>query len=216
MAITYPRELPSYRLVTATFTLMDAVTSFGSAKGGVINRVQTAIPFWSFEAETVPMWPREKGVWTAWKASLQGGLKTFVAYDPTRSPPLAYPDVTAPTQIKSGWNGTATVTNIGTGGAVSLSGLPASYKVSVGDRISLEQGGLIGYFEVLENATATSGGVVTLTVAPFLQLMGFSTAAVARLWQPKAKFIIDWESWSNPVPVGLSSISFKAVQAVAG
>lgn len=214
MAISYPRELPDYKLVKATFNLVSPVASVTSHAGNKVNLSQIVDPTWTLDVQTVPMWAQDKRAWSAWKQSLRGGLRQFVAYDPSRNPPAAYPNATTPAQIGAAWTGTATVTSLGLSGALGLSALPAGYKATAGDRVSLEQSGAIGYYEILEDATANGDGAVTLTVAPFLHTSVFTTAAVARLWQPKAKFVIDWQSWTDETSVELSAISFRAFQRV--
>jgi len=212
MAIIFPRSLPDYNLTRGTIRLVDPVASSASHAGAKLNLSRVADPAWIFEAETMQLWDAERRPWTAWKNSLRGGLRQFVAYDITRKP-LAYPSAQAAADISVGWDGTATVSNLGLSGELGLSGLPSTYQVSVGDRIGLEEGGAYGYYEVIEDAAAVAGAV-TVTVAPLLHLSIFTNAAVARLWLPLAKFVLDWQSWSEETIGGPSSISFTAYQRV--
>lgn len=212
MTITYPRELPDYKLVRATFKLIDGTVSSVSHKGSKINISQIADPTWTLDIETRPMWDHERRVWAVWKNSLRGGLREFVAYDKTRRP-LAYPSARNPGDISAGWDGTANVTSLGEAGLLSLSGLPLNYVVSIGDRIGLEEGGAYGYYEVLEEVVAVAGSV-TVAVVPFLHTGIFTTAATARLWDAKCKFRIDWQSWNEETVGGLSPVSFTAYQRV--
>lgn len=145
---------------------------------------------------------------------MRGGLKDFTAWDLNRSWPLAYPTAGASIDISAGWDGTATVASIGTGGAISLSGLPTTYKAKVGDRMGLNEtvSGITyyGYFELLEDATA-SGGAATLNVAPFVHSV-FTASAVATLWRPVCRFIIDWQSWQESGSADRKPFSFEAYQ----
>jgi hypothetical protein len=84
----------------------------------------------------------------------------------------------------------------------------------VGDHLALEENGKYGFYEILEDKTANGSGVVTLTVAPFIHTTLFSTAATARLWQPKAEFIIDWQSWKEQATLNPTPISFEAYQVL--
>jgi hypothetical protein len=214
MAIAYPRELPHYLLEECSFRLVEAVTSVTSHSGAKINMTMMSDPIWTLDVTTLPMWDDERREWTAWKNSLRGGLRSFVAYDATRNPG-AYPLASSPGQISTEWDGTATVANLGLSGQLGLSGLPSGYRASVGDRVSLHQpNGSIGYYEVLEDAVASGGGAITLSVSPLLHTTIFTTAATARLWQARAKFVIDWQSWQESTVGGPSSISFRAVQRV--
>lgn len=213
MALIFPRELPEYRLVRATFTLVDAVQSAASRTGSRINRTRTADPTWTLDLETRLLWPDEKRPWTSWKNSLRGGLRLFVAYDPVRTP-TAYPDALGPQDISAGWAGTATVSSLGLAGLLGLSGLPAGYKLRVGDRIGIEQNGHFGYYEVDEDVDASGSGAASVTVSPFLHTTLFSVGALARLWLPKAKFVLDGQSWQDDGGAAPSPISFRATQQV--
>lgn len=213
MAPIFPRELPDYRLVKATFALVDAVRSSVSHTGSRINRTRTADPTWTLDVETTPRWPDEKRPWTSWKNSMRGGLRLFLACDVTRTP-AAYPDARTPQDIAPGWSGTASVSSLGASGLLGLSGLPAGYRLSVGDRIGIEQAGHFGYYEVDEDVNASGTGSASVTVSPFLHTRLFTVGAVARLWLPKAKFILDGQSWQDDGGAAPSPISFRATQQV--
>lgn len=213
MAIAFPRTLPNYRLRRATFRLVDPVVGVSSSSGARVNLTQVADPIWMFDAETVPHWGNERRTWSAWKNSLRGGLNEFIAYDITRNPPLAYPNASSPEDISGGWDGTAIVTAIGLSGELGLSGLPTGYQFSEGDRIGLEEGGARGYYEIVEDTTAV-GTSATVTVSPHLHAGIFTNAAVARIWQPVAKFVLDWQSWSAEDTIEPTPISFTAYQRV--
>lgn len=213
MAIIFPRPLPDYNLTRGTIRLVDPVASSASHSGAKLNMSQVVDPAWVFEAETMPLWDDERRPWTAWRSSLRGGLRQFIAHDITRNPPLAYPAARTPDDISSGWDGTAIVTSVGLSGELDLGGLPPAYKFRVGDRIGLEEGEARGYYEVVEDAAA-AGTEATVTVSPHLHTGIFTNAAVARLWLPVAKFILDWQSWSEETIGGPSQISFTAYQRV--
>lgn len=213
MAITYPRPLPSASLIDCTFDLLDGTAMSASHRGAVLNMTRTADPTWRANISTRPLnWMDGQlwAEWSAWKKSMQGGLKTFVAWDVNRPRPFAYPNAQSPADIGAGWNGTATVTSVGLSGQLGLSGLPSTYQAKIGDRVSLRQGDYYGYYEVLESVTA-SAGAATLTVTPFLQTV-FTTSAVARLWRPECRFVIDWRSWQESGSTERKPFSFEAYQ----
>jgi hypothetical protein len=216
VTITYPRDLPDDHLAECTFDLPDNVASSSSSKGLVINRSQVVDPTWKAHIQTIQRASFEQAdlaTWSAWKKSLRG-LKTFVAHDRAVPNPIAYLSAESAADIETGWDGTCTVTSLGASGALALSGAPAGYKASVGDRAGLEQSGHYGYYEILEAVTADGSGVMTVTVAPFLHTTVFTTAAVCRLWRPKCQFALDWNSWSDPRAGQPSSISFDAYQVL--
>jgi hypothetical protein len=215
--MTTPVELPDYDLEECTFDLLDNVSSSASSKGLVINRSQVIDPTWKAKVRTrsrMTVDVEKLGIWSAWKKG-QRGLKTFIAYDRAVPNPIAYLSAKSATDIKAAWDGTCTVTSLGASGALALSGAPAGYKASAGDRAGLEDSsGHYGYYEILEAVTANSSGVMTLTVAPFLHTTVFTTSAVCRLWRPKCQFALDWNSWSDPRTGQPSSISFDAYQVL--
>lgn len=214
MTVTYPRELHSCVRVAA-IELVDNVVGSPSG-GGKINLTQVDDPTWKLRADTWTLLQATRAGWSAWKNSLRGGLRTFVASDSRLPTPLAYPDAEVPADISVGWAGTAAVATLGLGGALSLSGLPAGYHIREGDRLGIEQGSPLrrGYYEALEDVTASGGGAASVTVAPFLHTGIFSPGATARLWRPKAEFIIDWTSWTEDEDnrPKYATVSFEAWQ----
>lgn len=216
MALVFPRDLPGCGARTVLLELADNVAMSASAGGRVINRSQVNDPVWRCSVETYTLRAPGRAEWGAWKNSLLGGLRSFLVVDSRRRWPLAYPDARAPAQISAGWAGTASVTALGAGGMLTLAGLPAGYKLTAGDRIGLEQGTPLrrGYYEVMESVTASGAGVVAVPVAPFLHATIFTTAAVARLWQPRCECVIDWQSWRDQtggVP-SMGTMNFEAWQ----
>lgn len=217
MAITYPRPLPSDRLTNCTFDLLDGTVSSASHRGTRINVTRTSDPTWKASIASTPLnylQRVEMAKWSAWKKSMQGGLKHFTAWDINRPTPLAYPNANQPSDIGSGWNGDATVTNVGGSGALSLSDLPSTYNVATGDRVGLKQtvSGVTyyGYFEVIEDVVAAAG-IATLTLVPFIPSV-FTTSATATLWRPVCRFVIDWQSWTESGSTDLKPFTFEAYQ----
>lgn len=216
MAISYPRDLPlACSIWSATLDLIDNVASSPSG-GGKMNLTQVDDPLWRFALRTGTLMPDQAGSWSAWASSLRGGLRTFIASDSRHRAPLAYPSATAPADIAGGWTGTAGVSAVGAGGALTLTGLPVGYMIRAGDRIGVEQGPVLrrGYYKALEDVTSNGGGAATVIVAPFLHTTIFSPGAVARLWRPKAEFVIDWSTWredEESLP-RYASVGFEAWQ----
>lgn len=211
MAISYPRELPSYRLTDGSIDLVANVSMSPSGKGAFMNLTQVSDPVWRGRFVTIPMPLGQDAAWVSWATSLRGGFRSFIAHDPRHKQPLAYRSAQAPADIAAGWGGTGTVAALGTGGVLSLTGLPTSYQITAGDRIGIEQGGRRGYYEALESVTAT-GGEAAVTVAPFLHTSLFGVGALARLWRPACEFTIDWQSWSQTGEANFPGFSFEAWQ----
>lgn len=206
--------LPSYALYRCYFEYKDGTTSISVGGGTKGNVAQTFDALYDLVVQTPPLERADRQMWSAWRKSLRGGLNRILAYDLSKHPPLAYPDAEASTDISAGWDGTATVTDLGASGALALSGLPASYEIKAGDPIGLIESGRYDVYEAIADATANGSGAVTVSVAPFLRTDIFSTSAVADLWKPRATFILDWQSWQEDAVVEQTPISFRASQVV--
>jgi hypothetical protein len=214
MTITYPRELHGYELATCTFTFHEGVSVSRTGRGRAISAVEDSDPYLGLSITTRRLMLEERHPWEAWKDSLRGGLKSFLAYDVSRKEPLAYGDGVP--QITAGtWDGEGT---IATGGLAAHSitaalntGAPADFKMMAGDHIGLVEGGKYGVFRVTEDATAGSGSIA-VSVDPFIPTTVFTTAATVVFRRPKAEFILLSDSWSNPVNTEYAPISFDAVQ----
>lgn len=212
MTITYPRTLPdNQKLSECWFDIVDNIAMSPSSKGLFVNLSQVNDPVWKGTFLTGILERDVHPIWSAWRKSLGGGLRQFVAYDVRKSRPYAYPTANASTDISGAWDGTADVTSLGASGALGLSGLPSAYQFKVGDRIGLEEGSYHGYYEVMEDALAVAG-VATVNVYPFLHTSIFTTAAVCRVWRPVCKFIIDPTSWNESGSVEKTPVSFVGYQ----
>lgn len=212
MAITYPRLLPeNLRMTEAGFQLIDNVALSPYANGTSMNLSQVVDPVWQGRFQTGLLELEKLFEWSAWRASLRGGFKTFLAYDVRRKTPLAYQTAKVSTDISPGWNGSCAVTSLGLSGALGLSGLPAGYKISAGDRIGLVQAGRYAYYEALETVV---GNAVTVTVSPFLHTRIFTTGATAVLWRPLVNCVIEQASWIEPSTPEPGPVSFNAFQRI--
>lgn len=213
MTITFPRPIVNNSHMSECWIdLIDNVAFSPSNNGNTLNLSQIADPQWSGTFITPILERSERPLWSAWRKSLRGGLKTFTAYDVRNAAPFAYPTAKVATDIAAGWNGQAVVTSLGTSGLLTLGSLPASYKFKIGDRVGLEQAGHFGYYEVLEDVTASSGGAAMITVAPFLHTTLFTTSAVCRVFRALCQFMIDQSTWSESGAVENAAISFKGIQ----
>lgn len=216
MALTYPRALPPCGVRSGTLLLADNVAMSPSSKGAFMNLTQVGDPVWLYSCRTWTLRAGPRAEWGAWKASLRGGLKSFLASDTRRRAPLAYAGTLAPGDIRGGWDGTATVAALGTGGLLTLAGLPARYQITPGDRIGIEQGGRHGYYEVIGGGAADAAGDAVVTVTPFLHTTLFTPGAVARLWRPVCELVLDWTSWQDADGdvAAWGDISFSAWQTI--
>lgn len=214
MTITFPRTLPNNaRMTECWFDIVDNVATSPSGKASFMNRSQISDPIWKGNFITPILERTERPIWSAWRKSLRGGINTFKAYDVRHAAPLAYPGAKVPADVSGGWSGLATVTALGTSGALSLSALPTTYQFKAGDRVGLEQSGHYGYYEVLEDVAAVAG-VVTVSTAPLLHTGYFTTSAVCRVWRAVCQFMIEQNSWVEQGTVQNTPISFSGIQLI--
>lgn len=214
MTITFPRQLPfdPAGMSECWFDLPDATVLSPSGKGLVINVSQVSDPVWKGMFESGILSRDNQAIWSAWHKSLKGGINTFITFDVRRLRPRAYPNANAPGDISGAWDGTVAVSALGLSGALSLADVPPGYLFKIGDRVGLEQSSKYGYYEVLEDTTASGGGTATITVTPNLHTGVFTTSAVCRLWRPWCQFVIDPQSWVEQGGFEITPINFAGFQ----
>lgn len=207
-------EIPSYKLVQCVIQPVESVGRARIGGGTSIALTETMETVFRVDVQTIPLSPSLRAEWRAWRAKLRGGLDLFSLYDVTKKAPLAYAGAMASSDISASWDGTADVTSLGASGALALASLPANYVVSAGDYIALEEGGRYDLYQASATVTANGSGVVTVSVRPYLRTGIFTASAVARLWRPKATFVLDPASWSESAGVLPSPISFSGTQRI--
>src|SRR5690606_10340341 len=111
MAITFPRELNSYQLAECTFSIVEGVAPSRAGKGRAITAIDQFDPWVMARIRTGPLTHAERRAWSAWKNSLRGGMKHFLAYDQARSWLLNYPHG-VPEILAETWDGEAIVTEL--------------------------------------------------------------------------------------------------------
>ena len=209
MAITFPRELYSYELAVCTFSLMDGVALNRAANGRVISAVDQFDPWILGKFKTRRLMPAERRAWVAWKNSLQGGMKSFLAWDASRQYPITYPNG-VPEIIASTWDGEGTLSALAAR-QLTVGGAPTGFTLVPGDHVGLVEGGAYGVFDVTETAVA-GASTMTISVDPFVPLTVFTTAATVVLFRPKARFVLDPDSWEDEGDIEFSPISFQGFQ----
>lgn len=216
--ITFPRELPEpFRVRSCTFEAME-LQARGPARGGRIQVAELGPAVWTMRYETVPLAEANGAAWEAWLSSLRGGRRLFKAWHPYRRYGLAYPNgYTGLTRAIGGaFTGAATLISLGVGrDAATIAGLPAGYQVTPGDMISWDY--LTDSRELrraVEPATASAGGIATVTIEPVARPGPPINAAVdlARAWChaaiDPASIDVKWSAGRRAV------VSFAATQSL--
>lgn len=211
MTITYPRELPDYRLVDCTFNLNEPVSISRTHGGRGISAVEYADPYITATIQTGPIGWHERNEWEAWRASLRGGLRSFVTHDVSRERLAAYPDG-VPQIVAGTWNGQGGMSAIAPH-LVTATGAPSGFTMSAGDLIGLVQGGRRAVFFVSETVTR-GASTIAVPVEPAVPTNIFTTAATVVFYRPKAEFILLSETWRCSKQGFLAQVSFDAGQKI--
>lgn len=211
MTITFPRELFSYdHLEACTFMTVNGDAVNRTQNGRAVSAVDHYNPWIRAEIETGPLYPEDRRGWSAWKNSLRGAMKSFLAYDLSRQYPLAYP-AGIPGVVASTWNGQGVALSLAAR-STTLDGVPTGYVATPGDAIGFVQDGHYSWHEITEGGTANGSEELTVAFDPYIPLEMFSAGATGVLWRPKARFIIEPDSWQERGDEARSPISFRALQ----
>ena len=164
MTITYPTSLPLQCFPVVKFEI-DFPVSQSRTRGGLVQARNSGRALWMAEFTTSFLRVDVYETFKAWLAAQEGGTRTFVAYDPFRKRPRAYPGVgwSGFTRHAGGaFDGTATVTAV-TAYTVTISGLPSTYQFKAGDMISWVWGSTRTLHRVVADVAAVNG-VATVEV----------------------------------------------------
>ncbi len=167
-------------------------------------------PLWIGTWQSKSLTANELDEWRARLDALENGAATFVAYPLSRCYPIAYPNGSWPTG--GAFSGVCQLNSMSGGRIVSLKGLPATYKVSVGDLIQI---GTADLHRVMEVAMASGGGVTgQFEVRPYLWPTALVNASV-RLVRPSCVMNIVPDSITSTADLqtGRGSITFKGMEA---
>ena len=195
MAITFPRDLPAVLRVPGESFRLDRYMQVNRFRGGTEDVIEVAQPRWRIAWNLGTVDDATYQEIEAFLESLLGGAREFLAWRRNRPLPRMYRGgLDGLTRHGGGaFDGTATVTAISATG-LTLATLPTGFAFKAGDMIGLVEDGRYGLHMAMEDVTATAG-VASLTVEPKIMTSQFTTAAVANLDRPKAKFIL--QSWSG-------------------
>lgn len=211
MTISYPRDFPEADVV-ATQCRFDYATlgeQSRTAGGAITFQERMGGSLWELEVTTKRLNETKYGEWHAWWLSLRGGSgsRSFKGRDPRRCWPLAYGP-----GVLSLFDGNCTVTAVA-GETISLGGLPANYKMSVGDYVSFAWLGGRALVKALEPMTANGSGVIaSVTVGPW-QRTGGTLPAAATVVKPWCLMRPKPGSWSGSRQ-GFEPVSFEAIQTL--
>ncbi|UXT99923.1 hypothetical protein [Agrobacterium tumefaciens] len=213
MIITYPLPISFLDEFPGWSTEFEPLwrQEYSRTTGGQTIGKDFGSPLWKMTAQSKSLRPNEVDYWRARIMSLEGVLKTFIAFPKSRCFPVAYPNGSWPTG--DAFDGVGQVATIASNRkAISLSGLPVGYQVSIGDYIQIGDKDL---HMVMEPMTAGAGGVTTqFEVRPHLW-PGVIAPTAATLVKPSCIMAIVPGSISTTAEMatGRGTITFQAIEA---
>lgn len=212
MAISYPRDLPAGDwFASATFALSEGV-AFNQLEGGALQIAEMSDPLWTLKASTYALFDKERrAVWQAWLASLRGG-KRFRCYHLDRPWPLAYGAGAAGLSWSVG-AGLATLSAY-SATTLTLSDLPAGYKVTAGDMMSFEWHGTLALHMALEDVTAAATSLKVTVDPPVRSKPAPSMGIPISLIKAPCVMVVKPGTASSPASAEGEAASFEAVQVV--
>lgn len=203
MAITYPLDflddLPGW---STTFELMYR-QDFSRHASGRTRVKDFGTPIWTATYVTKNLRPNQMDEWRARLNSLEGGLKTFLAFPKSRCWPILHP------------NGTG-ITGTGKINALNVNNKALSLKdvmglsLSVGDFISVNR----ILYQVMEKAVANGSGITPeFEVRPQLSSSSEVDDTV-NIYQPSCIMTLVPNSVSTSTGLnGRGSVSFQGIEA---
>lgn len=196
MPISFPRTLPSWLSGRAIDSDLSVITTDVTPRirSGAMLAVEIADPYWTYQAEFVVRTRTEELELKAWRNSLGGRLRSFLAGDPRRCYPASY--TASQFAALSPFDGTCTVSAL-SANSISLAGLPAGFVLKAGDYVGLSESGSRDIYSVAENATADGSGDADVTVYPAVRTTLFSTSAAANVKQPVAEWVLEAMEFSG-------------------
>ncbi len=213
MTITYPLPTSFFDEFPGWSTEFEPLwrQEYSRTTGGQTIGKDFGSPLWRMTAQSKSLRPNEVDYWRARIMSLEGVLKTFLAFPKSRCFPVAYPNGSWP--IGGAFGGVGQVATIASNRkAISLSGLPAGYKVMVGDYIQIGDKDL---HMVMEPMTASAGGVTTqFEVRPHLW-PGVVAPVTATLVKPSCIMTLlpGTVSTTADKDTGRAVVTFQAIEA---
>lgn len=199
----------SVRIVDQRFQLVSRQEYSRTASGVTLGR-DMGPALWQASFTTTPMYHDDAMSVEAKLNSLNGLTRGFYAGDIRRVFPRAYP-----TGV---FNDTGTISSINANGRMlSLSGLPANFKISAGDYMEYDYGTgnqLRALLQVVADVNSTGDGVANnVEFRPFIPV-GTATSTPVRFKRPRALFTLTPEGIDQTIVDGcFTQLSFTAMQS---
>lgn len=183
-------------------------------EGRRTESVGSVQPYWKAKYRFDFLRREQMGVVDAFVMLAGGGGETFLAHDVSRPRPIAHDTGLPLSGTKAGGGafvGEAVLQSITNTRTIVVSGLPAGFRLSVGDYVEIRQSLLVrSLHRIMAAAVASGAGVVTLSIRYGLDTGIFTTAAVVNFEKPSCIMEIDAGSWSASKAMNARTPSFTA------
>jgi hypothetical protein len=167
-------------------------------------------PLWQLTAQSKRLSVNELDYWRARLNGMENGIATFYGYSLSRTYPIAYPRGSWPTGVSFSGTTAALASVNANRKAVTISGLPAGYVVSVGDYVQI---GTTDLHQAMEAVTADGSGLTPeFEVRPHIWT-GVSSGDVSVKKPHCIMAIVPGSITSDSSLDGFGSVSFQAIEA---
>lgn len=201
--------LAGAKIVDQRFQLVSRQEFSRTASGVTIGR-DMGPALWQASFTTNPMYHRDAMVIEARLNSLNGITRGFYMGDVRGKMPREYPT--------GNFTDSGTITTVNANGRMlTISGLPAGFKISAGDYMEYNYGAgntLRAFLQVVNSVTASGGGVATdVEFRPFIPT-GTLTGTAVKFKNPKALFTLTPNGVTQTVVDGcFTQLTFEATQS---
>jgi hypothetical protein len=183
-------DLPAFGVTNQPFSLPDN-RKFNKTGGGVIIGYQRGARLWEGSVNFIPMDQRDAKSIEAIVSFLQETGVYFRIYDRTAQFPRSDPGGTILTT-------TPTLTSVNANNHdITISTLPAGYVLSSGDMFNFAYGTRLALHRIVVGATASGGGVATVTVTPPIR-PGFTLGAAMNFKSSTMNAVLVPGSYRSP------------------
>lgn len=217
MTITYPRSLPDgVGWVPGTRFNIVRVQDRAPTRGGKQQVVGTGRDYWTMEFFTKMLREPASMAFDAWLDSLRGGARLFHAWHPLREYPQSYSGGFSGLTVagtSDPFPGYGNLDDVGANlDTIDVSELPDGFLLKAGDMLSFQYSGTSALHRIIEDATASSFGIVTLNVEPTVAI-SYETDVQVSFYRPSCLAVLDEKSIQRILSVGRKgSFQFRADQ----
>lgn len=203
MAITYPATLPSGLKITAVSG--PSLTNFSAVSRSPFTGQQQVYEWhqqWSLSLELLAMRRSDARRLEAFLAALRGRVGTVLLGPMHYARPRGTAVLSGVSLEENAAAGARTIT---------LSGVGAAKTLLAGDYLQIGSGATARLHQVVEDATASAGGVIAVTIEPALRVAAGAGAAVV-LDAPKGVFRLTTDApavTTTATAGGVASLGFE-------